>query len=120
MNTCKRKKTLKIVIIIRAVCVYKENNRTIIAKEALRFLHVQGDESANKVVENGSDQDDQQEDLSLQAKWHNHKGPLCCFCVIREAKIQIMTTHLGLPLHACHRDPQEDNDSEDSYYSDII
>lgn len=28
--------------------------------------------------------------------------------------------YLGLPLHACHGDPEEDNDGDDSYDSDVI
>lgn len=38
---------------------------TIVAKVAVRFLGLEGDERPDEVVDNGSDQHKQQEDLGL-------------------------------------------------------
>ena len=38
---------------------------TIVAKEAIGFLRLDGDETSDEVVDDGSDQHDEQEDLGL-------------------------------------------------------
>lgn len=42
------------------------------------------------------------------------------FWVTKNRKIHNQMRHLGLPLHACHGDPEEDDYSDDSYNSDVV